>query len=89
MSGVSAMNAQCPECESSVPIPRASELWDTVICPFCQTELQLISESPPELDYADYDDELDLDDEYDEVDDDDDWEDDYGDLDDEDEDEDY
>jgi lysine biosynthesis protein LysW len=42
------------------------ELWDTVICPDCDTELQLISLNPPELDYADYDEDFD---DYDEEDD--------------------
>jgi lysine biosynthesis protein LysW len=61
------MKAQCPECDSWVQVPRSSELWDTVVCPRCHTELQLISENPPELDYADLDDE-DYDDEYDDED---------------------
>jgi hypothetical protein len=56
------MNAQCPECESWIPVPHGMELWDNLACPRCYTELRLISDSPPSLDYADYDE---LDDEYD------------------------
>jgi lysine biosynthesis protein LysW len=58
------MRAQCPECDAWIQVPRSAELWDTVVCPSCQTELQLIDDSPPELDYAD------LDDAYDDYDDD-------------------
>jgi hypothetical protein len=67
--GVRTMRAQCPECESWIQVPRSVELWDTLACPNCQTELQLISDSPYELDYADLDDydddDYDLDDDYD------------------------
>lgn len=70
------MRAQCPECDSWIAVPRSAELWDTVACPRCHTELQLINENPPELDYADsegaYDDyDEDYDDDYDYDDDDD------------------
>ena len=71
MSGVSAMNAQCPECDSWIKVSRSAELYDTLICPRCHTELQLISESPPELDYADH--EPAYEDDYDDYDDDDDY----------------
>lgn len=47
------MNAQCPECDSWIQVPTSAELWDTLVCPRCHTELQLISDGPPELDYAD------------------------------------
>lgn len=50
------MKAQCPECDAWIQVPRSAELWDTIVCSICQTELQLIEESPPELDYADFDD---------------------------------
>jgi lysine biosynthesis protein LysW len=67
------MNAQCPECDAWVQVPRAAEIWDTLVCPKCHTELQLISVNPHELDYADFeedyddfdDDDLDDDDDFD------------------------
>lgn len=64
------MKALCPECDSWIQVPRSAELWDTIICSRCQTELQLIEENPPELDYADFSIEYD-DDSYDDDDDDD------------------
>jgi len=75
------MKAQCPECDAWIRVPGAVELWDTMDCPECNTELQLISANPPELDYADFDD-------YDDDLDDDDLDDDYEDYEDQ-EDEDY
>jgi len=66
------MRALCPECESWIQLPRSLELWDTLPCPNCHTELQLISDSPPELDYADFDEDYD-DEDYDEDDDDEDY----------------
>ena len=60
------MNAQCPECDSWVAIPTSVKLWDTHSCPECDTELQLVSLNPAELDYAGWDD-----DDYDDDDDDD------------------
>jgi hypothetical protein len=58
------MKAQCPECDNWVQVPRSAELWDTLVCARCHTELQLINENPPELDYADLDVDYD-DDDYD------------------------
>jgi uncharacterized protein YbaR (Trm112 family) len=70
MSGATAMNAQCPECDSWIPVPGSAEIWDTLVCPRCHTELQLINDRPPELDFADYDDmydDEDYEEDYDEV----------------------
>jgi uncharacterized paraquat-inducible protein A len=69
MSGVSAMQVQCPECESSINVPRSRELWDTFPCPRCHTKLQIIDDSPFDVDYADVDEDVDdgfddFDDEY-------------------------
>jgi hypothetical protein len=47
-----------------IKVPNSAELWDTLVCPRCHTELQLINERPPELDYADFEDDYD-EDEYD------------------------
>ena len=67
------MRAQCPECDSWIQVPRSAELWDTLVCTRCHTELQLVNESPAEVDYADLDEEYeDFDEDYDEFDDDDD-----------------
>ena len=65
------MRAQCPECDSWVQVPRSAEVWDTFVCPRCHTELQLINDSPPEVDYADLEkdlDDLEDDEEYDDFD---------------------
>jgi hypothetical protein len=71
------MNAQCPECDSLIQVPPSAEVWDNLVCPRCHTELQLISDQPLMLGYADpdneygeyedddgfyFDDDLDLDD---------------------------
>ena len=64
------MQVQCPECESFFNVPRSSEVWDTFPCPRCHTELQLISDSPFEVNYADVDEYDDEDDDFDDVDDD-------------------
>jgi alpha-aminoadipate carrier protein LysW len=60
------MKAQCPECDAWVQVPGSIELWDTVICAECDTELQIISLDPLELDYADFeeDDDDDEDEDY-------------------------
>ena len=68
------MQVQCPECESFINAPRASEVWDTFPCPLCQTELQVISDSPIEVVYADAEE---SDDDYDDDDFDDDDDDDF------------
>ena len=70
------MNAQCPECDAWIRVPGSAELWDTLVCPRCHTELQLISDRPPELDYADHDSDYDDDDEFGDYDDYDDYDDD-------------
>jgi hypothetical protein len=73
------MNAQCPECDSWIPVPKSAEVWDTFVCPRCHTELQLINDRPPEVDYADLEDDLEDYDDYDDddYDDDDDDDDDF------------
>ena len=56
------MRAQCPECDAWIKIPGSTELWDVLLCPNCDADLQLINVDPPELDYAGYDDDYDDDD---------------------------
>jgi lysine biosynthesis protein LysW len=68
------MKAQCPECDSWIILPKSLELWDIIVCPQCDTSLQLVSDRPPELDYEDYS--YDDDDDYDD-DNDDDYDDDF------------
>lgn len=65
---MNGLRAQCPECDAWIRIPASMELWDTLTCHECDTELQLINLAPPELDYADFDDEdyEDFDEDYDE-----------------------
>lgn len=44
--------ARCVECDSWVILGDHVELWDYIICPVCDTELQIISLTPLTLDYA-------------------------------------
>lgn len=46
------MYAECPECETQIPLPPDTELWDLVECPNCGTHLEVVELEPPELDYA-------------------------------------
>jgi lysine biosynthesis protein LysW len=46
------MIAECPECETQIPLPPDTELWDLVECPNCGTHLEVVELEPPELDYA-------------------------------------
>lgn len=46
------LRARCPECDSWVPLKDSVELWDLVICPHCNTTLEVIDMRPPKLDFA-------------------------------------
>ena len=47
--------ATCPECESNIPLPASAELWMRLTCPECGTQLEIVDDSPWELDYVDDD----------------------------------
>lgn len=61
------VQARCPECESWVALKDGIKLWELVVCPTCDTELEVIGLSPVALDYAEgeYYDDDDYDDDYD------------------------
>lgn len=44
--------AVCPDCQSSITLPPAPELWMRVTCPECGTQLEIVDDNPWELDYA-------------------------------------
>ena len=44
--------AICPDCQSSIGLPATPELWMRVTCPECGTQLEIVDDSPWELDYA-------------------------------------
>jgi lysine biosynthesis protein LysW len=54
--------ANCPDCQSSITLPPAPELWMRITCPECGTQLEIVDDNPWELDYAeDIDDDDDMD----------------------------
>lgn len=44
--------AVCPDCQSNINLPPTSELWMRITCPECGTQLEIVDDSPWELDYA-------------------------------------
>jgi alpha-aminoadipate carrier protein LysW len=54
--------ARCPECEAWVTISDKANLGDLVTCRECETQLEIVGFDPVELDYADWGDEDDYDD---------------------------
>lgn len=51
--------AFCPDCDGSVSLGPTPQIGQRVTCPHCDAELEVIEVSPPELDWA-YD-EMDID----------------------------
>jgi alpha-aminoadipate carrier protein LysW len=39
----------CPECNAEVPVEGNVRVGEIVVCPDCQTELELVSVNPVEL----------------------------------------
>jgi lysine biosynthesis protein LysW len=68
-------SANCPDCNQKINLGQKPKKGQLLTCPFCNTDLEILSLSPLELDYALYDD-YDDDWEDDDLDDEDDWEDD-------------
>ena len=78
--------ALCPDCDQKIVIGPKPKKGQWVSCPHCNADLEIISLSPLELDWAQYDDDEDFEDDFwedEEDDEDDDWEDDEDELDDE------
>ncbi|MEP7285156.1 MAG: hypothetical protein ABI947_05240 [Chloroflexota bacterium] len=44
--------AVCPDCQSNITLPPDPELWMRITCPECGTPLEIVDDSPWELDYA-------------------------------------
>lgn len=63
--------AICPECDGDVYLKSQPSIGDRVDCPHCETELEVVSLHPVELDWPWDDDEES--EEWDDWDDDDDW----------------
>lgn len=78
--------ALCPDCGQKIVIGPKPKKGQWVSCPHCNADLELISISPLELDWAQYDEDEDLEDDFwDDEDDDefDEWDDEDDDFDDE------
>ena len=75
--------ALCPDCGQKIVIGPKPKKGQWVSCPHCNADLEIVSISPLELDWAAYDEDEDFDDDFWEDDDDfDDWDDDDDDEDD-------
>ena len=51
--------AECPSCDSHIPVGRPAKMGQIVVCPVCKEQLQVVWLNPVELDWAitdDYDD---------------------------------
>jgi lysine biosynthesis protein LysW len=44
--------AVCPDCQSTINLPPNPELWMRITCPECGTQLEIVDDSPWELDYT-------------------------------------
>jgi len=76
--------AFCPDCGQKIDIGPKPKKGQWVSCPHCNADLEIISTSPLELDWVQYDGDEDFEDDFwDDEDEFDDWDDDDDDLDDE------
>jgi lysine biosynthesis protein LysW len=77
MKEISMATALCPDCDQKIVIGPKPKKGQWVSCPHCNADLEIISLSPLELDWAQYDDDEELEDDFweDEEEDDDDWDD--------------
>ncbi len=46
--------ARCPACGNRVFLRDQAEVWDSVTCPSCNAQLEIVDLRPPTLDYADH-----------------------------------
>jgi lysine biosynthesis protein LysW len=44
--------AKCPSCKSTVELQEETKVQELVTCPHCTALLELVSKSPPTLDWA-------------------------------------
>ncbi|MBN1178152.1 MAG: lysine biosynthesis protein LysW [Anaerolineae bacterium] len=51
------MFAICPSCGEDIKLRDNLKIAQTVVCPYCETDLEVIDLDPVELDWAYYDDE--------------------------------
>lgn len=42
----------CPDCDGSIVLSSRVEIGQTLTCPHCEAELEVISLDPPEVDWA-------------------------------------
>ena len=42
----------CPDCDGKIMLDPEVEVGLTLVCPYCDAELELISSDPPEVDWA-------------------------------------
>ena len=54
---MATLRAKCPGCESWVTLTEDAMEGDLVVCPGCREQLEIINIEPPELDYADWEEE--------------------------------
>lgn len=54
---MATMRSKCPECESWVTLPKDAIEGERVVCSGCGEQLEIINLEPPELDYADWEEE--------------------------------
>jgi lysine biosynthesis protein LysW len=79
--------AFCPDCGQKIDIGPKPKRGQWVSCPHCNADLEIINVTPMELDWAQYDEDEEIDDDFWEIEDDDfdDWDDDDEEIDDEEE----
>ena len=42
----------CPDCDGKIMLSPEAEIGLTLVCPYCDAELEVISTDPPEVDWA-------------------------------------
>lgn len=47
----STPTAFCPECHADIPLPDSPEMYMRFSCPDCGTALEIVNDSPWEVDY--------------------------------------
>ena len=43
---------RCPDCDGKIMLSSQVEIGLTLVCPYCDAELEVISTDPPEVDWA-------------------------------------
>ncbi len=47
-----SLSARCPECDSRIYFPRTPDLGQLITCPECDSSLEVVNNSPLNLDWA-------------------------------------